>query len=400
MIGQRNERAGRRGARAVILTGAAHDHPGGLSMRWRALQTALDRQLPCTLQQLGCDRWDRCQAGCRLTGRLGGAAEVAMLDDVQVWHADRTYCPEYVRRLAGELVAARVTTVVCSGLDTHRYVTALAALGWFTVVFDLHNVEAQLHQAIQAALPAGSPMAGFYSERHVRLVDAAERTAVRAADAVWVCSDEDRAEVIRRYAVAPDTVRVMPNVVEVTGAAPPPAGARSVCFTGRMDWYPNIEAGLELLLQIAPRLRKRGHQLPVVVAGAMAQEMLGDVELAPGVELISDPPSPAALIAGSIMAVPLKLGGGSRFKILEAFAGGAPVISTAKGAEGLGVVPGEHYLAAEEPDEFVDAVDRLIGDPALRTQLTQAAWTLLTERYSLDALTARLADLAVPVPAR
>jgi glycosyltransferase involved in cell wall biosynthesis len=386
------EAIGRGGARAVIL-GGAYDRPGGLSMRWRALREAVGRHVPCTFRELDCDRWDRCRSMCQRTGAPARTAEVTMLDDLQVWHAERNYCAEHARRLAGELVAARVSTVVCSGLDTYRYVSALADLGWFTVVFDMHNVEAQLHQSIQESVPTGSMVSGYFTQRHVRLVDAAERAAVRAADAVWVCSGEDRAEVIRRYGVAPGNVRVVPNVVEVAGTAPPPAGARQVCFTGRMDWYPNIEAGWTLAREITPLLRERGHHLPVVVAGAMAREMLDEPGLPAGVELVSDPARTADLITGSIMAVPLKLGGGSRFKILEAFVNGAPVVSTEKGAEGLDAVPGVHYLAAEKPAEFADAIDRLIGDAALRTRLATAGWDFVRRHYSIDALAERLSDL-------
>ena len=92
------------------------------------------------------------------------------------------------------------------------------------------------------------------------------------------------------------------------------------------------------------------------------------------------------VIAGSVMAVPLTVGSGSRFKILEGFALGAPVVSTAKGMEGLAASPGEHYLPAETPAEFAAAILGLVRSRRRRDALTSAAWRLVRDRYSVPAL--------------
>jgi glycosyltransferase involved in cell wall biosynthesis len=273
-------------------------------------------------------------------------------------------------------------------------VRPLAASGAFTVVFDLHNIEQALHQAIQRAVPDGSHYAGVYTERHVRLVAEAERAAVAAADAVWVCSPEDRAVLGALYGgAARAKAVVVPNAVDVPHPAAPEAGAARVCFTGRMDYYPNLAAGRTLGYEIVPLLHGRGQRVPVVLAGAHAQRMLGGPALPPGVCLLSDPPGIAEVIAGGVMAVPLTIGGGTRFKILEAFAYGAPVVSTTKGAEGIDAVADEHYLRAEHPAGFADALDALVRDPTLRARLGAAGWDLVRDRYSIDALARRLGDL-------
>jgi polysaccharide biosynthesis protein PslH len=91
------------------------------------------------------------------------------------------------------------------------------------------------------------------------------------------------------------------------------------------------------------------------------------------------------LHAAGAMPVPLHEGGGTRFKALEAFAAELPVVSTAKGVEGLGVVPGEHYLGAETTDEFVDALLGLFDDERKREELTSRGLAFVRERYSLAA---------------
>ncbi|WP_027344563.1 glycosyltransferase family 4 protein [Hamadaea tsunoensis] len=379
------------GARgAVILGGGGIRVPGGLAMRWRALRDALARHAPTTFRELGCDRWAACERVCVTSGVSARTHNVAVTGG-KVWFNDRTFCDEYARWLADDLAESGVGTIVCSGLDTYRYVAALAATGRFHVVFDLHNVETVLHRQIVEQMPPGSPYAGHYTEDYARRVAVAERTAVQAADAVWVCSPDDRDLAVATFGVPAAKVRVAPNVVPVTGTAVPPNRAERISFTGRIDWFPNIGAGRALIDEIAPLLIERGIEVPVVIAGMMARELLDGPDLPPTVRLVSAPRQIADIVADSVLAVPLTLGGGSRFKVLEAFAAGAPVVSTAKGVEGLGLEPGRHYLAAEKPAEFADALAVLLTDAAVRARLAGAGWDLVRTRYSIDALADTLA---------
>lgn len=376
----------------MVLGGESYRRAGGPSLRWQALCRALGRHLPCTYRRLGCRRWGDCQLTCQASGGPARTDGLARWSGDVIWFYDVAFCPDHADQLAREFKADGVTTVVCSGLETHRYVAALAGHGGFTVIFDMHNVEQALHRAIQQAAPEGSHQATIYTERHVRLVEAAERAALAAADAVWVCSPQDRAVLGALYGSnARAKAAVVPNAIDVPDQVAPAAGGERVCFTGRMDYYPNEAAGRILAYEITPLLRDRGHELPVIIAGAQAQRILGGTSLPPGVRLVSDPASIAELIAGGLVTVPLTVGGGTRFKILEAFAYGAPVISTAKGAEGIDILAGVHYLNAEHPTGFADALDALIRHPELRVRLGHAAWELVRDRYSIDALARELA---------
>jgi glycosyltransferase involved in cell wall biosynthesis len=98
------------------------------------------------------------------------------------------------------------------------------------------------------------------------------------------------------------------------------------------------------------------------------------------------------LAAAAGMVVPLFQGGGIRFKILEAFAANVPVISTAKGAEGLAVEDGKHLLLAETADEFVAAVQRLRTDEHLANRLAANGLQLVTKSYSFSVISQQIAD--------
>jgi polysaccharide biosynthesis protein PslH len=385
----------------MILTAGSLTHKGGMALRLGTLAQALAARGPCAVRELRCNRWRQCWYACQANGRTSLGERGLTYDSDGLWYFEAAFCRARADDIAARCDRAGLTTIVCSGFDTHRYVREFAARGGFRVVLDMHNVELPLHRAIHEAAPPGSHFALQYTEEHLALLAAAEGTAVATADEVWLCSDTDRRLAITTYpGTPPERLRVVPNVVEV-GATPPRFGEYArVCFTGRLDYYPNVQAGDVVVDEIAPRLAALGHDLPVVVAGGGVARAFGDRPVGPNVRLISDPATTDDIIAGSIMVVPLWIGGGSRFKILEAFARGAPVISTPKGVEGLDVTSGVHYLEAVQPADFATAVDALVRDPALGVRLGRAGWELVRERYSVAALSQALAgDRAVPAAA-
>ena len=95
--------------------------------------------------------------------------------------------------------------------------------------------------------------------------------------------------------------------------------------------------------------------------------------------------------------VPLRVGGGTRLKILEAMALGTPVVSTSKGAEGLAVTHGENILIADDPGDFAQAVVCLLGDESLRAKLSANGRRLVEERYSWKTCAHRLEQLLYQV---
>jgi glycosyltransferase involved in cell wall biosynthesis len=93
------------------------------------------------------------------------------------------------------------------------------------------------------------------------------------------------------------------------------------------------------------------------------------------------------LAEGEVYVVPLRVGGGTRLKIFEALAMGKAVVSTRIGAEGLGLTPGRHYVAADEPDDMVHAISTLLDDTSRRRALEVEGAELVRSRYGWDAVT-------------
>ncbi len=93
---------------------------------------------------------------------------------------------------------------------------------------------------------------------------------------------------------------------------------------------------------------------------------------------------------GAVYVLPLRIGGGTRLKILEAMAMGKPVVSTSVGCEGLEMVEGRDLLVANQPEEFAQAVLRLFRDPPLMTRIGKAGHRVVRETYGWDQIAARL----------
>ena len=195
----------------------------------------------------------------------------------------------------------------------------------------------------------------------------------------------------------PGELRVAPNIVdpppELPSPLPLPAGPPSLLFVGSFGYYPNRDGVRYFLSEIAPRLRPTTPFRLVCVGYGLEgafRRWLADQEgvlLPGGVEDIVPWYRQAAAAV-----VPLRAGGGTRIKILEAFALGCPVVSTTLGAEGLQVTAGRELLLADDPEGFAGHCRRLLGPASRREELTQNAYRLVCERYGDQALREALLD--------
>lgn len=225
---------------------------------------------------------------------------------------------------------------------------------------------------------------------------AADAEAYERLEGLWlprlrrilVCSDGDRAEVSSRFGAVVETV---PNAVRVPDELPSQASSPEapLLFVGSLAYEPNADAMRFFATEVMPGT---GVSLTVVGGGA-PRDVRRLLARAPGVRWLGSLPSLDAAYAEARGAVaPTRAGGGTRIKILEAFAHGRAVVSTGIGVEGLDVRDGEHYLAAESPAEWAAACGAVWSDPNLRAALAAAAFEWVRPR-SLDAVVTRAADL-------
>jgi glycosyltransferase involved in cell wall biosynthesis len=197
---------------------------------------------------------------------------------------------------------------------------------------------------------------------------------------------------------------VLPNVVDVGAYTPAPGDdGHTVLFTGAMDWLPNQDGAEYFIRDILPKLRQLTAGMRFVVAGRNPPpEMLRRYGEIPDVHFTGTVRDIRSVIAqAAVCAVSLRIGSGTRMKILEAGAMGKAVVSTTLGAEGLGFRHEEEILLADDPRSFAQAVASLLKDPALRRRLGHAARQRVERDYSLTNLQSRIAEtLAALCPKR
>ncbi|MGE0461420.1 MAG: glycosyltransferase [Vicinamibacterales bacterium] len=187
-------------------------------------------------------------------------------------------------------------------------------------------------------------------------------------------------------------VHVVPNSVDTAASAPVTRDPRALIFTGSMRFAPNRDAMTWFLDEILPAVRAQVPDVRVIITGEPGPVPFGPV---PGVTLAGYVPDVRAMVAASAVSLaPIRAGGGTRLKILEAMAARTPVVATSKAAEGIDARHGEHLLVADTPAAFAAAVCRLLEDPSGAARMAERAWQLCRDRYDARVVASTLVRLA------
>jgi glycosyltransferase involved in cell wall biosynthesis len=168
--------------------------------------------------------------------------------------------------------------------------------------------------------------------------------------------------------------------LQPTGEAPE---ADSLLFLGSLDWQPNRDALQYLLREILPKIQAANPHAKLRVVGRQpATKLREQVEGLSGVEWVGEVPDIRPHFArATAVLVPLRIGGGSRIKILESMSMGKAVVATRIGAEGLDVVPGVHCLIADSPADFSQCVVQLLDNPERAAELGRNGRELVLRQY-------------------
>jgi len=215
-----------------------------------------------------------------------------------------------------------------------------------------------------------------------------EKTAFGRADAVTAVSEAD-AEAVKRSG-SRAAVKVIDNGVDLayfTNEHPPQIKANRLVFTGSMDWRPNQDAAEFFVNDIFPRLRRTRPELEAVFVGRQPPEHILRLGEIPGITITGTVDDIRPYIReAAVYIVPLRVGGGSRLKILEALALEKAIVSTSVGAESLAVTHQKDILLADTPEEFAAAVESLLDNGQLAAQLGAAGREMVVRRYGWDRL--------------
>jgi sugar transferase (PEP-CTERM/EpsH1 system associated) len=149
--------------------------------------------------------------------------------------------------------------------------------------------------------------------------------------------------------------------------------ADTLCFVGRMDYYPNQQCMTDFCADVLPRIRARRAQAKLLIVGADPTRAVRSLGALPGVTVTGSVPDIRPYLRRSaVMVAPLNIARGTQNKILESMAAGVPVVASRAAARGVDAVPGEHLLVAETPEEYAGAVLGLLRQPAERARLSIA----------------------------
>lgn len=255
-------------------------------------------------------------------------------------------------------------------------------------MLDLYDVEhSKAGRAIRVSRPTWKTVLRAIEREKLRRL---ERGLLRRGIEVLVCSANDR-----RLLGEQDGIHIVPNGVALPENAMAPAAtpAATYLFAGTLNYAPNVDAVHYFCRRILPLIHKRVADARVVIAGRDPDPSVWQLDNGRTILVKPDVPDMATYLRGAMCAiVPIRIAGGTRLKILEAFAHCVPVVSTTIGAEGIEANPGEHLLLADTPDAFARACVQM-QDDHLRARLAASAYALVREKYEWSRISETVASL-------
>ncbi len=309
--------------------------------------------------------------------------------------ATRLRSPDYRRKLDNLLEPGGFDLVQVEGLEMAPYAMGIRLRAGGRkplVLFDAHNAEHLLQRsAYRADLedPRRWPAAAYSFIQWRKLLQY-EQEVCRRVDGVVAASQADAAAL---HALEPSLrPRIIPNGVDTSlfgyrsRAGRTDGDGPTLVFTGTMDYRPNVDAAVWFCRRILPQIQRQHPAVRLLLVGRDPAPVVKDLA-GPNVMVTGqvDDVRPY-LYQSDIFVAPLRMGSGTRLKVLEAMACGLPVVSTAIGVEGIAARPGQEVLTADRPPEFAAAVLELLGSPPRAQELATRARLLAEHCYDWKAI--------------
>jgi glycosyltransferase involved in cell wall biosynthesis len=243
-----------------------------------------------------------------------------------------------------------------------------------------HNVEAEIYRRQLAA--AENPILRRVWRDQSAKMERYEGDTLARFNRVIAVSDRDARQFRERYGAR--SVESIPTGVDLEYFTfHPPAPEPKVIFSGSMDWAPNAEGVAWLIREVWPAVVRRVPLASLKIIGRDPPAHLVRATEGTSVEFTGFVDDVRPHMRGAAASViPLHVGGGTRIKAYEAMAQGCPVVSTTIGMEGLPAEPGRHYLLADRPEEFADAIVGLLAEPARAARLAADARSFVEAGFS------------------
>ncbi len=273
--------------------------------------------------------------------------------------------PAMKRKVAEVYDAGNFDLVICDFLQSCEAISHLKDVPY--VIFQ-HNAEATIFK--QLADRGKSLPERLYLNLQWQKLRSYERKMCRGAQRIIAVSDIDKEHFARDYGVV--NCDVVPTGVDTEFYHPSARQTvtNNLVFTGSMDWLANQDAIHYFVDEIFPLIRKEIPDTLFSVVGRNPPDDIRKLGEIPGVNVTGTVADIRPFVHGSkVYVVPLRIGSGTRIKLLEAMSMGKAIVSTTVGAEGLPVKHNHNILLADSPQAFADSVVRLMRDNAKRTEL-------------------------------
>ena len=257
------------------------------------------------------------------------------------------------------------------------------------VILDEHNLEYELLQRLYQGERA--PVRRLYNWAEFVKFRREEQACWRKASACLLTSG--REEEILTGLLPGKLATTIPNGVDIEFYQPTPETPTepdSLIFTGLMTYRPNIDGAIYFVEEVLPLIHKTRPSVTLKIVGAGAGEEIAHLA-GPSVTITGAVPDMRVHFAAAAVAiVPLRMGSGTRLKVVEGLAMGKPMVSTSVGCEGIHVRSEEHLLVADTPAAFAEAVLRLLSDPPLAETLSRQGRALVESEYGWGSIAGRL----------
>ena len=302
--------------------------------------------------------------------------------------ADRS---RVARELVRDAIATGTDVVVADFVHAAVLLPESASIP--TILFT-HNCEAEIYER-HAENERSAWMKPIWRDQARKMLRF-ERKALARVTKVVAVSERDAQRFERSYGL--QGVETIPTGVELDRFVwRQPDGQRRVVFAGSMDSAANID-GIDWLLEdVWPRVIERAPDARMTVVGkSPPAHLVRKASNVRGVEFTGRVAEVAPYLSGAdAFVIPLRVGGGTRMKAYEAMASGVPVVSTAVGIEGLGLLAGVHYLEADSGQDFAEAILLLISDPLLGRETSRRARSFVDEHASHLAAAKRFEEICL-----
>ncbi|MFQ3661913.1 MAG: glycosyltransferase family 4 protein [Chloroflexaceae bacterium] len=300
-----------------------------------------------------------------------------------------TWCPELARAVAATATRVSPDVAIVFEIDMAPYVKWLRGVPLILEELELTYLLEHYRQQPDLRWRLRFLLTALQHRRYVT------KLLGRFA-AVTVVSEREAALVRDLIHGRPLELAVVPNGADLAACRPYryDPDPDTLIYPGALSYAANLDAMAYFLAEVFPRIRQARPATTVRITGHSTPAQRAALPATAGVEYTGYVDDVRALIARSaVEVVPLREGGGTRLKILEALALGTPVVSTTKGAEGLDLTPGRDYLIADTPAAFAETTVHLLANPDERTRLSANGRRAVAERYDWRTIGARFVAL-------